>query len=36
MTQQVRLGARPMFAIVRVLVTLALFGLTLVDGHRWF
>ena len=35
MTQSMRVRTGPTLAIVRVLVTLALFGLTLVDGHRW-
>ena len=35
MTQSMRARSRPMLAIVRVLVTLALFGLALVDGHKW-
>ena len=35
MTQLMHVRTRPALAIVRVLLTLALFGLTLVDGHRW-
>lgn len=35
MTQRMRVRTRPMLAIARVLVTIGLFGLTLVDGHRW-
>ena len=34
MIQSMRVRSRPTLAIVRVLVTLALFGLALVDGHK--
>jgi hypothetical protein len=35
MTQRMRARSSPVLAIARVLVTLTLFGMTLVDGHKW-
>ena len=35
MTQQLRAHTIPLLAIARVLLTLTLFGLALVDGHKW-
>jgi hypothetical protein len=35
MIQQLRSQTAPKLVIVRALVTLALFGLALVDGHKW-
>ena len=35
MTQRMRLQLSPVLAIARLLVTLTLFGLALVDGHKW-
>ena len=35
MTQRMRLQLSPALAIARLLVTLSLFGLALVDGHKW-
>jgi hypothetical protein len=35
MTQRISARTGPVLAVVRVLVTLALLGAALVDGHKW-
>ncbi len=35
MTQTLRSHAGSMFAVVRVLLTLMLLGMALIDGHKW-
>lgn len=35
MTRRMHVRGGPTLAIVRVLLTLTLFGMALVDGHKW-